>query len=333
MEEKSLEETEKGAESREPPRGRAPDEPHDISSEVLPQLQDLRAKPEDLLELSRESLKEVTRLTEYEDGKANRILTTFGFLSALAGAVSVALLPKTPKGTLTPVGQWACAHLVFFGLFFVYALLVTTGTSIVLWAIRPRFNIPPSWEAGTQREDSNSSPRSRSFFAMILKTHPSKWGQYFAQTPIEDIKLDYLRDYVHETYLVADKIRLKLSFLQPGLLMLWLASVVLVLWVLSIPFALLETGISGTTTEQEASTVLHGKAGSTHVDAPRVPAPTTTDRSSASARITQAPLVSGTSTGAADQPTSPRDQPSSVQGTIHPTASGPGHGEGQAGAE
>jgi hypothetical protein len=52
-------------------------------------------KPGEYLERARWSLETVTHLTEYEDEKANRILTAMTFLSALVGVVYLLLWLKS----------------------------------------------------------------------------------------------------------------------------------------------------------------------------------------------------------------------------------------------
>ena len=76
--------------------------------------------PDKVYELTKRSFDEVKQLTEYEDAKANRILATVSFVSALNGGIFLALVPKDQNGVLLSIKQWGFeiwGFYFFFGLF------------------------------------------------------------------------------------------------------------------------------------------------------------------------------------------------------------------------
>src|SRR6266513_2242606 len=81
--------------------------------------------------LAKESLDRVIALTEYEDGKAGRIITAVALLSAAAGAVYAGMLKEVLSGA-APLDQ-----IVFNCGFFLYAVIDVIGVLLVLNAIYP----------------------------------------------------------------------------------------------------------------------------------------------------------------------------------------------------
>src|SRR5258708_1767675 len=59
------------------------------------------AEIDEILPLAKWSLESVTHLTEYEDEKANRILTAIAFLSAMVGVAFAAIVQRYPLSTVT----------------------------------------------------------------------------------------------------------------------------------------------------------------------------------------------------------------------------------------
>jgi GTP cyclohydrolase I len=179
------------------------------------------------MRLAEKSLMEVKRLTEYEDEKASRILQAVAFMSALAGGVYVA------AGGSKVVVESGLAHSVHL-LFFLYAALIVAGAGVLIWGVRPFFNIPQGWTPDRLQssEEGDYPPRSRLFFEKIASVRPEQWAQYFAETPLKELREAYLKDYLHEAYLVADKLRSKLRLLRFGVFLLAISSGVLLFWVL-----------------------------------------------------------------------------------------------------
>jgi hypothetical protein len=91
---------------------------------------------EALSPLAKESLDRVIALTEYEDGKAGRIITAIALLSAAAGAVYAGMLREVVSAS-APLDR-----IVFNCGFFLYAVVDVIGVFLVLSAIYPWFNIP-----------------------------------------------------------------------------------------------------------------------------------------------------------------------------------------------
>src|SRR4051812_38902003 len=87
------------------------------------------------------SLAEVKALTEYEDGKASRLLTIVAFLSALVGAVFTRFAtdyswPGFAAFAADPISALTMATYLAF---FVYVVVVTISVLIILSAVKPRF--------------------------------------------------------------------------------------------------------------------------------------------------------------------------------------------------
>jgi hypothetical protein len=186
-------------------------------------------------QLSEKSLAEVKHLTEYEDEKANRILTAVAFLSALAGVLYIGLLPGDMTDSMQAGWRAWLAPVLYHVFFGLYGLCTVAGAIFVIKAVRPRFNIPEGW-AGSQRADPAAYPQpelppSFLFFEMILKVSPAAWARAFTMTAADDLKIHYLKNYIHESYLVADKIRAKLKPLQRGTWLLQVGVILLAVWV------------------------------------------------------------------------------------------------------
>lgn len=178
---------------------------------------------EDLYEISSRSLEEVKALTEYEDQKAQRILAAIAFLAALAGAALSTLQKVTPwSENLDGIA------ILIYGLFAIYAVMVTVGASIVLYAVKPRFNIPKNWKSG-----SNGSPKSRLFFEKITELDKSAWELSFANTEVSELKIAYIKDFIRESHLVAEKIRHKMGPLTLGISLLEKSTWLLGVWLIA----------------------------------------------------------------------------------------------------
>jgi len=82
---------------------------------------------------------------------------------------------------------------------------------LVLWAIYPWFNIP-----GYLRKKSGhvtAAPKSMIFAPLIAEVSPEAWGEAFTVKPA-DLKTTFLKNYIHETHLIAHKIVLKYKGLR-----------------------------------------------------------------------------------------------------------------------
>jgi hypothetical protein len=184
-----------------------------------------------LSELAERSLKEVKALTEYEDGKAQRILTAIAFLAAVAGGVFAlavrslqdAHVMANSLSTSLSVNWLAVA---LFGGFALYSVLLVVGGAQVLYAVKPRFNLPEDWKAG----ESRSFPTSFLFFEKILEIKGVDWVKAFAGSDLTALRQQYVKNSVIETYIVAEKIQKKLKPLQNGVSLLFISTIVLSVW-------------------------------------------------------------------------------------------------------
>lgn len=213
-----------------------------ITTEILSVLKDWQPNPDDklddLLELSEKSLTEVKHLTEYEDDKANRILTAIAFLSAFAGVLYVGLLPQYLEDNIGTKTVGLYIPIFFHIVFAIYCLFTIFGAFLVIKAVRPRFMIPDSWS--NEQNGGQSTPGqvgklptipSFLFFEKILDTKPSDWARAFTKNNANNLKIQYIKNYIHESYLVADKIRTKMKSLKPGVFFLQISVVVLFIWI------------------------------------------------------------------------------------------------------
>ena len=183
--------------------------------------------PEDYLEGVRWSLETVTHLTEYQDEKANKILTAMAFLSALVGVVFAAVIDKCPYSLVSHLraSGYQCSAIgliVIYGLFVLYFVLLGIGAALVVWAVKPRFNIPSTWHA-------DKNPASLLFYEKIAEVSGKQWASAFAQHSANEVQQEYLKNAIYETYLIAGKIATKLRLLQPGIGFFFASIVVLVI--------------------------------------------------------------------------------------------------------
>jgi hypothetical protein len=180
------------------------------------------------------SLAEVKALTEYEDGKASRLLTIAAFLSAAVAAVFTRFAADYPWPGFGAfdTDRLSALTIAAYAAFFAYVLLVTISVLIILSAVKPRFNIPKSWAPGSKVD----RPTSMLFYEKILDVTAPTWGQAFiglGTNKGDDLKAYYAKCYIAESYLVAEKVADKLRLLNPGVTILQAA-----MWVLVVFFAL-----------------------------------------------------------------------------------------------
>ena len=165
------------------------------------------------------SLNEVKALTEYQDGKVARLLTIVAFLSALAGAIFSRFATDYPLprwGVITEdlAWLWAVGTYVLFGS---YVVTVAICSFLLFGAIKPTFNEPEQWKAPVP-----GPPNSMTFYARILDADPESWGRTFVDLAavstkeFDAIKARYAKDYIFESYLVAEKVAEKLRRVAPA---------------------------------------------------------------------------------------------------------------------
>lgn len=175
-------------------------------------------KLEDLLKLARQSLDEVTAQTDYQDGKATRLLTILTFMSAFSGLLFNRLADGYPISNLawgdTPAAAISLGVIFCYSLFALFALCAICGALVTFHAIRARFRYP-------KEAAEDVGPRSLLFYIPISLTQPGQWGKAFLapSDPSKlrpDLKIQYLKNYIVEAYLVAIKVADKVRFLEPA---------------------------------------------------------------------------------------------------------------------
>ena len=196
------------------------------------------------------SLAEVKALTEYEDGKASRLLTIAAFLSAAVAAVFTRFATDYPWPGFGAVDTDPLSALTIatYAAFFAYVLLVTVSVLIILSAVKPQFNIPKTWTAGSKAD----RPPSMLFYKGILDVTAPTWGEAFiglGTNKGEDLKAYYAKCYIAESYLFAEKVADKLRLLSPGVATLQAA-----MWVLVVFFTLSGANVILVKTSNAAAT-------------------------------------------------------------------------------
>ncbi|MBO6947184.1 MAG: hypothetical protein JJ855_04310 [Rhodospirillales bacterium] len=195
-----------------------------------------------LIERGRESLDEVKELTEYEDQKAIRNLTVVTFLSALTGVLFSDFSDAFPLNA-----YWSSDYshfekgLVFanYFLFSTFIICAISGALVVFHATRIRFKYPELRD-NLNKEGRSQKTKSYLFFPEIVSVEPENWAASFfehfqgnAQRPnggIERLGLEYVKNYIVESYLVAAKVSDKLNALRPGQTLLNVSIKILFFW-------------------------------------------------------------------------------------------------------
>lgn len=175
------------------------------------------------IELAKASLQEAKAQTEYQDQKATRLLTVSTFLTALAGAFFTTFLTDYPLKTLSqqPSGHWLLLAATYF-FFSLFILLSLAGALVTFHATRTRFKYPTEATVDSQ----SGKTRSYLFYREMIGVTPEGWASSFVTvndsegkktaTLNPNLKIEYLKNYVSEAYLIAAKTADKLRFLQPA---------------------------------------------------------------------------------------------------------------------
>jgi hypothetical protein len=174
------------------------------------------------IELAKASLNEAKAQTEYQDQKATRLLTVTTFLSALSAGLYAAFNTAHPIAAIYDNGRVAAALQMAAHLAFVlFVLAVLGGMLITFHATRAQFKYPDT--ATVERQDA--STRSFLFFREMVGVTPAAWANSFVTPAADatgkpqlrsDLKIEYLKNYVGEAYLIAAKTADKLRFLEPA---------------------------------------------------------------------------------------------------------------------
>jgi len=196
----------------------------------------------------RESLNEVKALTEYQDQKATNLLTTIAFLTALAGALFTKFVEIYPLHA-TRSGNGSLTHLLCviasYVLFALFILTAVSGALVIFHATKTQFKYPKSHS--TLEPGSEKRVTSYLFVTGIIDANPAQWAASFLRSQgfvrnggqEEAIQIDpalqlnYFKNYVGESYLVACKAADKIRYLQPGQAILLLSIRILLMWIMS----------------------------------------------------------------------------------------------------
>jgi hypothetical protein len=207
--------------------------PPDAVAQIAPLLKSWQKPiPADLTtlrELTSKSLDAVTHLTEYEDEKANRILTAMAFISAFAGVLFAAVTSHYSNAYLQQLK--IASHFRFllvevgYGFFAIYAMVLSVGVGFSLYGMMPRFNLPKAWKS------PGSFPKSFLFFEKINEVTPADWANAFISTAADELTFHYVKNNILESYLVSGKIPQKLSPLKKASTLYIASTCILVLWV------------------------------------------------------------------------------------------------------
>lgn len=190
---------------------------------------------------ARESLTEVTKQTEYQDQKATRLLTVTTFLSAFAGVLFTRFQDAYPiVQPLLPLRFSFEGLLIFltYAAFIAFILAALLGALVIFHATRTRFNYPKYTKV-----QATAPPKSLLFFAGIIRARPSTWMDAWVEDDSTkslsggvkvhpNLKREYYRSLVLETYLVAAKTADKLRYLQPAQQLLAVSLRILLVWLL-----------------------------------------------------------------------------------------------------
>jgi len=182
--------------------------------------------PKMLMDRAKDSMEEAKKQTEYQDGKAGRLLTIVAFLTAAVGTVFGKFVDTYPLHNSPSAGvtsQWVIASYLLFG---IYLLLVASGALVTFHAMSTRF----VWPRGSNLADEDHV-RSLLFYQQVIRTKPEAWGKAFTEDKSALLRT-YYKNYVTEAYLISAKVADKLRYLDPGQkLLLWGIRVLLALFV------------------------------------------------------------------------------------------------------
>lgn len=197
------------------------------------------------VDLAKASLQEAKAQTEYQDQKATRLLTVSTFLTALAGAFFASFSTNYPLRNLQDqVGaEWWLLSATYIS-FLLFILLSLGGALVTFHASRTRFKYP--FEATVDSQSGRA--RSFLFFREIIGVTPEGWANSFVNVGESTgtmtveinpmLKVEYLKNYVSEAYLVAAKTAEKLRYLQPAQSLLSYALRCLIVYVMLLGYVL-----------------------------------------------------------------------------------------------
>jgi hypothetical protein len=246
-----------------------PDEVIRLINNELNGLSNIDGDVDRVLSLARSSLDEQIQQTNHQDDKIAKLLTIVAFLTAAAGAYFTKYIEMYPLHNFAyteTLGLWNWLLYATYSTFGLFTLVVSMGALVSFYAIRTRFFSDTPGELIAKRE----KPYSRLFFREIASTTPTGWAKSFVKyvrlaepagskeelpgsapaspdskpapresLPDGGIGLDYFRDYVLESYLVAVKVAAKVRLVEHAQALLSLSIVFLIAWLIMISVSFL----------------------------------------------------------------------------------------------
>jgi len=185
-----------------------------------------------LRERYRESLNEVKAQTEYQDAKAARLLTIMSIFLAIAGMMFAKFVDFYPIGAQAQIFQVILVDAAY-ATFALFLLFVLGGAVVVFHASRTRFRYDDRPVA------AGDKVRSRLFYIPISKAKPAAWAEQLAtyvgkgeKAAGNAAEIDFLKDLVLETHLVACKANDKVRYMRPAQDLLWHAARIFLGWII-----------------------------------------------------------------------------------------------------
>jgi len=169
--------------------------------------------PNDLIkkyQVTKEIFDHEIDMTKHEDEKAARILFSMAFITAAAATIFSCFLDNRIK--------LLCYGYDVISLFFsAYILFVVVGTSIMLGALGPKYEMPKIWSSTPSNVKKTESEvlESLLFHQMIAKVDEKKWVKYFS-FPMDDILKKICYDHIHEARLISIKVTTKVKYVKCG---------------------------------------------------------------------------------------------------------------------
>ncbi len=215
--------------------------------EILKELRTHEIPPEELGEKQRlagQSFLEVQSLIRFEDYKASRILTAIAFLSGMFAAM-YATLQNSLGDRAIDIENWSTALWLNNICFFLYLILVLTGVTMMVLAIRAKYNIPDPaiiQQTGVimdERTGNPIEPDSYLFFEKIIANPPANWARAWGAKTSAELKRKFLENLIVETYVISLAVKRKYMFLKPGVHLICIGAGMFILWIITAVFVLI----------------------------------------------------------------------------------------------
>lgn len=143
------------------------------------------------------------------------------------------LNPPGRSDTQYPSVQYSPA---FTFLFIAYIIVSIVGVICLLTAIYPYFNLPHYFKNSENKTEHPDRPTSFLSGPQIAKCPGRIWANAYVAG--QKLKLDYVKNYIFESYLVAEKVARKYSRLRIATAAIYLAFIFLIallVWVKFLP--------------------------------------------------------------------------------------------------